>query len=564
MATVKLGLLIEYSDLFDDEPQSIDFYLRGLNQKYLEKSLLFLLGPFLDESQNDFRQFLLKFFSHQNREFAQKIYSKLKVITNDNKISSSILNKYTLLTMFEAIYKNKTDDLEFGYDAEIRIFKAILIGNQHQNLTKKRAYPLIKERKFPQSTIALAFPYTEINNNNPTKIFITQLVKMIKLMDFLSSHDMGCKLLEKYLNEFGFTNIDDYVNTLTLFISQSINTLYVSKTCEFYVGQSNEFSTICNFIDRLILDSNTTKFEEDFTTIKRNPIIKLGVGHYQIIYLPFVLEKIFRGMYFHLDRLNKNFHSEGQPYLKNFRGVYCYEFSEKTLLYSLLLDIYKKRYKCFTGEEIKNKGVNAGPDFYMRSGKHVYLFECKDVMIDKKIKVSNDYQQYEAVIREKLYNKKEGNVGIYQLINNILKIYTGGYSFDNGLFPEKVKIYPILVVHDRSFNVAGLNVLLNLWFEEEKNILKAHGYPISNVQNLVLIDIDTLIFYKQELQNPSIKLNDLLNGYLKKIRYDEEQIIKRKLNLLNNFIPFSTYADEILSVNKRNDINLIKDIQKFL
>jgi hypothetical protein len=568
MANVNNGLLIGYSDLFDDEPKAVEHYLKGLNQEYLKKSLLHLLGPFMDGNQYDLRLLLSNFFSEPNREFAKRIFYKLLSISDAGKKEISIINPYSILTIFELIYNNKnTDESVFGYNAEIDIFKAILVVNHNQNVNQKKVYPLIKQGMYPQSVFTLAYPSSDIINGNPHKILITQMVKMLKFLDFLSSGETTMLLLDKYLMEFGFKDLNGYVRFLIDFISQSVHNIYTHRTCEFTIAQNEEYSQRSSFIDRLILMGKDTVFEADFTTIKRNPIIKVSEGRYQIIYLPFVLEMVFKGMYFKINEINNNCLDNKLPSYKDFRGFYCFEFSEKILLYTTLFEIYQERYKCFSGEEMKSLGLNGGSDFYMRSGNNVFLFENKDVMIDKKIKVSHDYAQYEIKLREKFYSDKEGEIGIYQIIKNIKKLFDSEYKFDKGLNPLKVTIYPILVVHDRSLNAIGLNGILNIWFDEQLELLRQKGYSVNRVKKLVVVDIDTFIFFKQELRNTSVKLDVLLDTYLFKTRYIINASRQKKWNLhklLNTFIPFSNFIFGIFDDKKRNPTNLIIDIKKYL
>ncbi len=568
MSNVKNGLLIGYRDLFDDKPKSVDQYLNGLNQDNLKTSLLHLLGPFMDGNQNDFKGLIHKFFGKPNRVFAIMIYRKLLKISEGAKKEISIINPYTILTIFELIHNNtNTEEPVFGYQAEIDIFKAILVVNQNQIVNQKKAYPLIKLGMYPQSVFTLAYPSSDIINGNPHKILITQMVKMLKFLDFLASTETTKLLLDKYLKEFGFKDLNEYVRMLIDFISQSVHNIYTHRTCEFIINPDEEYFKRSNFIDRLILLGKDTVFEEDFTTIKRNPIIKVSEGRYQIIYLPFVLEMIFKGMYFKINGINSNYLGDKMPLFKNFRGFYCFEFSEKTLLYNTLFEIYREKYVCFSGEEMNSAGLIGGSDFYMRNDKNVFLFESKDVMIDKKIKVSHDYAQYDLKLKEKFYSKKEGEVGIYQLVNNIVKIFENEYKFDDGLNLSTVEIYPILVVHDRSFNTIGLNGILNLWFDEQLVLLRKNGYPVQRIKKLVLIDIDTFIYFKQEFYSTSIELDDLLNNYLKKTHYTKNSNTIKKWDvnkLLGTFIPFSNYVFEIFSPQKSNPINLITDIKKYL
>ncbi len=101
------------------------------------------------------------------------------------------------------------------------------------------------------------------------------------------------------------------------------------------------------------------------------------------------------------------------------------------------------------------------------------------------------------------------------------------------------------------FNAAGLNNVVNGWFRNELEQLQEDGLDISRVQDLILIDIDTLVFNKEALQSRKLTLWDALmeyqNNYLRfhlskarpRPRNEEEGIAMLK----SSFYPFSFFLD---------------------
>ena len=133
--------------------------------------------------------------------------------------------------------------------------------------------------------------------------------------------------------------------------------------------------------------------------------------------------------------------------------------------------------------------------------------------------------------------------------------------------PTKAKIYPILVVHDRSFSVLGLNNILNNWFDDELQKLKNSGYCIERIRSLVLIDFDTLIYFSQEIKLPKNVFHEILNDYLKRIdrsKLGKKGEVDNFQKLLNINIPFSNYVYKKLRSRSIEPINLIKDLKKYL
>jgi hypothetical protein len=62
------------------------------------------------------------------------------------------------------------------------------------------------------------------------------------------------------------------------------------------------------------------------------------------------------------------------------------------------------------------------------------------------------------------------------------------------------------VVHDRSFMMPGLNVLVNSWFQEQVAYLRQQGMAGGVIKPLVLVDIDTILAYQDHMANPNNRL----------------------------------------------------------
>ena len=112
---------------------------------------------------------------------------------------------------------------------------------------------------------------------------------------------------------------------------------------------------------------------------------------------------LHKGVYFKLYEINNGL-VKPEKVKGNFRSFYCDEFSEKILLYKTLNSIFKNKYKELSGEEIKtNYNIDAEPDYYIRNGNSIFLFESKDILINATIKSTYDFTQYESEFRKKLY-----------------------------------------------------------------------------------------------------------------------------------------------------------------
>lgn len=98
------------------------------------------------------------------------------------------------------------------------------------------------------------------------------------------------------------------------------------------------------------------------------------------------------------------------------------------------------------GDYIKNEfGIIAEPDYYIRNGNKIFLFESKDILIPSETKVSNDYENISSELKKRLYYEEKRNGGIdnkavLQLLNNTQKILRKTAEWDQG-YKEKISEY---------------------------------------------------------------------------------------------------------------------------
>ena len=109
-------------------------------------------------------------------------------------------------------------------------------------------------------------------------------------------------------------------------------------------------------------------------------------------------------------------------------------------------------------------------------------------------------------------------------------------------------------MHDHQFNIAGLNVVVNSWFQTELAKLKEKGLPTDKVKPLVIIDIDTLIFHQDLFRDRALKLNQILDEYFKFITIDnKKKYIDNKHTkeyAKRTVITFSHFISNYVKLNK--------------
>lgn len=191
------------------------------------------------------------------------------------------------------------------------------------------------------------------------------------------------------------------------------------------------------------------------------------------------------------------------------------DFSEKVLFYTIMD-------KCFTkygdlnlnGTQLKSILGSSEPDFYIRHGSEVFLFEFKDILIPASIKYANDPEKIKKGILDRLEKSPKGKrKGIRQLLHCIKEIQDGVY-YDRGvdILPgDKAIIYPVIVHTDISLESSGINYFLNKRMEivAEKESVKLH-----QVENLIVIHLDTFIQLQDHFNDRTLLLADCFKAYI--------------------------------------------------
>ena len=550
---MRMQLILEFREVFNEEPKELSDYLDGISRSTVLQIGTHFLSAYNNPSQlGDSKSFLETFFRRENLEFANDVYQKTRRLEQEYGVVQ-IVSIHSSLRLFEYSYEHLDEnEIQTGVKAEVNIFKAYLLLNQQytqkEGLTDRLTKGSTKILEWAEEFVTHEFAYSELINFSKSILISTQIIKAIYLFEFLENNSQYHTLLNKFVITFDCSDWKDYLKKFISIIALILNkdrsghlTLNISK--------NDNYVRNCAFLEQLTLNQDTNASDIDFRHLRSNPLYKRGEGEYQIIFDKFVFEKIFKGLYFHLNQINSTLHSDK---IQNLRSFWGNEYSEKVLLYSILEKTYEDRYIKFSGEQIRVTGIIAEPDYYIRNGNKIFLFESKDIMIKAEVKTSFDFQKIENELKRKLYfDQVEGKVknkAVLQLINNVKRVLTKSFPFDDRYRENSVRIYPILVLHDHQFNLAGLNILINNWFQTELKTLCKNGLNISKVRPLTIIDIDTLIFHQDRFRVRQTSLDTLIESYHKCTTFNPKKtnssIEKKREYLLGVLHPFSTYLSE--------------------
>lgn len=533
---------LEYKDCFSEQPEEILHYLNGISKGILLK----LCSLFLSRGEESVKRFFSSYFSAENNKYINEIWRKLCQEKSD--IDRYIItNIESTLRLYEFVFDNITCTETTLSDAEIEIniLKVYLLFNEQKNRGDYLACESTKDIKQNRAKALLLtqmFQYFDITNYNYLQELLVQTEKAIYLYNYLA--EKLPVLYNKYVEYYDCKNWQELMSHITAFAY----IYYGRKDKDSYVNlkidpNDGSYEWKCTFIERLTAQNEIEDI--DFRILRSHPFFKIEAGEYCVVYGYFLLELIYKGVYFKLNELNNQLSQEDK--IKGFRAFYCDHFSERTLLYNVLFDVYAKKYIQKSGEEIKNTyKIDAEPDYYIRNGNKIYLFESKDILIPSDAKISNDYIKITAELKKRLYYEEKGDgsiskKAILQLLHNIKKLLKKNAEWDSCYKENRVKIYPIIILHDNIYNCPGINDLVNQWFIGELEKIKDE-YDISRIEKITIINIDVFIAYRDFLKSPEGALDKLITSYHSYISNDilkkaisEEDAIKKYKDRIKSF-----------------------------
>lgn len=561
---LSMHIALPFTALFvDEEPKSLGEYFEGIGQETLLKISPFFLSFNINNSKySNVYSFLQMFFTKGNEEIYTYLVNNLEKYLDENGFSiDEVEIPYVVssLRFFEFVFDNvpvRPDELSV-HEIEINILKAYLLINEivtHKSgeISSETTTHLSDELRSSGIFLALQLHNFDLTNYRLDNLFATQLIRAIMFFEFLESRE-DCKvLLEEFYKYFG---VEDYKHYFKLILPLCFAVIMNSKEVHTDLKIDEDINGN-GILDKLTVSDNEILEAFDFKNLRSKPLHKISDNIYRIISPQFTIELLYNGLYWKFKYIYDLLEKKDRP--KDLYLLKTYEFSEKFVLNKVLKKYFGKRYFQKSGDELEQE-YDGAPDYYMRNGNRIFLFESKDIMLNAEVKQTFDFHVICEEMQKKLYMNENGKPkAVLQIINNIKRILNEQLNFDKGFRGKNVKVYPILVLHYRMFNVGGFNKIIDSWFQNELETLKNDGFNISNIKPLIIIDVDTLIFYQDLFANRKLDFEDCLNEYIysyidfysqksKRIFKSQEDLLQA---LRNSILPFAHYLDEKVITQK--------------
>lgn len=445
---------------------------------------------------------LLRFTPKYNLKLARKKYSKLFLFDNMATL---------LFIMLATEYCDNSSRLLTNAEIE-RVYQAYLYCNDYWTDKQVNGIePLIPQKNLPGMYLMADIPIIEFKFH---KGFKSQLFKAGQLFKFMETNEPYSTYLKMFYKEQNITNWKSYIEFIFSFYTSII------EKCIVKIDEKDSY--VKPFFDRLCIDLTSDEGHSLWTNknimyLREHPLLKANDGFYFAINPNLIIDRIYQSLKFDIfDAMiaNKAVSKSGKLIKDRptFFSMLGNDFSEHNIFYSVIEKAFSGiATEMYSGSKLKQVGIKAEPDYYVRIGDSLLLFEYKDLTLSDEVKQSYDYEKVKNAILDRLC-KDDGTTrkGAGQLLFTANEIMTNK-SMQN-IDPESLnvkRIYPVVVTTDRSFNSMGVQHLI---IEEASTIINKYSIP-SYISNPFIIDSDDILFISKKINDGNIDFISLLDEY---------------------------------------------------
>ncbi|MBO0360467.1 hypothetical protein J0X19_21070 [Hymenobacter sp. BT186] len=523
-------LLVGFKDLFDSStPPTLASLLSGVSRFWLLRCVTQLLGyqNQVPAAERTLKMDMERIFGERGlveKPFAKRAYAHITSFGQQfGKDALNLLHPKPLLQLFEYGFE-RPDEPHTLSDEELEasLFLACLFVNtpyiDQQSAASTAAEKLLPTPTVPRFALTSMFSDFELINQQPVQVLWAQLIKSTRFFEFLESESRFKPLLQAFLAHYDCATWQDYTRQIAGLVKPVIYADQPGRI-SVVVAPDAEFEASRAFLAHFALTPGQELDREDFTSLRETPLYEEEPGCFVLIYPVLVVEMLHKGLYFQFNKLNKALPAAEQ--VSDWRSVYCDFFSEQYLLNALLDASFQGRGLALSGTVIKESKTLKGqgePDYYFRNGQRAVLFESKDVLVPKDAKAGTDFTAYFEAVRKRFdyeTDKKGKRVdkAVRQLLRNVVRLLEKQFPLDTDYDKAELIIYPVLVLHDRLYNVPGLNVLVNDWFQQQMALLAEKGLVVRNVRPVVMVDVDTVLAFHEHFRDQQLVFEDVLEEY---------------------------------------------------
>jgi len=485
-----------------------------------------------------------EWFHPDNTELANHIWDQF--VSGYRQLGASIpqikiINIWSNLTLLDLVLSTTYDTAEESNNPALEgnILKLYLAINEEAADRSDKIFaqipyedhPNIVDR-FARIGVTLLYPYHDLNHFEPIEMFFSNFIKSIYCFKWLETNYPD--LLKKFLAPYGVDDWKDYLKAVLpiAHLAAVPNNDTGLNYLEITNSENKEKAKI--ILDHLSLKQEVEYIQKnDFLLARANPLYRVGEDSYLILDSLLTVNRIYNSMFFELLRI-----SEKEKELKlgkgKFFSIYTFEFIEQYLSYTVLDDIYSRtRYLKLSGQKIATEfGIDTEPDYYVRNGNKVFLYEIKGSFVTGPTKQSVNFHEIEHELKEKFFfdTSDNGNKAVKQLAERMKILFEKSAKsvYDPSYNRKTIRIFPILIVSELMMTTPGMNHILNEWLSAEIDNDDTLKGSKNRIHQLTIIDIDTLIRFSKEFRDDPALFELMILEYEKVSNPARVDSIKKK------------------------------------
>lgn len=462
-------------------------------------------------------------FAFADLEMHREIVEKMRSCMDEQSQSriDALRNKHPDIALFSAdgcflFFKLALEcynpsNRELNNEDKVKIFKAYLYCNQ---LWTDKASENIDPQDVPGLFIRVDLPIVEFKLYKDFKV---QMYKAKEFFKYCEQDELFRPFLDLFCKDHLVTSWKDYLLTWFNFLQSSIQTQWVK-----FEGESEKYIL---FFDQYAInptDCAQIWSSNDQFYLRDHFLYSPQRGVYLLLNHNLMVDKFYQGMKFDFAKSvigHECVNEHGKPIdnIPQVNSIIGDRISESRLFYSLMHKAFDGFYDAiFEGETMKLIFENnAEPDFYMRRGNHVFLFEYKDLTLGEPVKFSDDLAFIKKEVVRRICkggsnNRKGGGQLLYSMnaIMNDKKMHPLDTEAENADM-----IFPIIVTTDRAFSAMGINYMIIPEFSQLARQYKMN----THIAPVVIMDYDTLFMLCNQLHEGKLDLETIINAYTSKL-----------------------------------------------
>lgn len=526
--TLRKAKMISYSQLYAGERPSVSSLVNGIPTDEAVEwcSYIVFRKDNLKIGECDIHILVPLLFSFES-ELQHKLTDYLGPTYNGIDM---LIDRYSLLKLTSFLIANHNEEHhELTNEEKTRLFKAYLVFCD-EYLERITSGELIPDNYTSDDMLKYYMPIQLLTN--AIDAFSDSSLEVIKGKWFFVDFANTDKKFKRYIDDF--IRVKEYPNAIEYlgYIFNAIASATVNEPPTNIMMFGGDSGPWINFMNSMCANPKDFVEDDDLNALRSKPVYKIADDKFAILFSKFFVDKLFPGLLFDMASTLASigtFYDEVVAY-RSIKQQVGERFSEQYMLYRTLVNTLSRRMPVrICGQDLHKVLKSGEPDYYARRNNRVFVFEFKDVRLDSQTISSCDYE----TIIQKLYNtfvfNEEGKPkGVKQLANVIENKLPEIISrIDTAVPNGKLKIYPVLVYTDGSFDIEGINYYLN---GEFRRVIGSVDDRFQ-VKDLVMVNLNLLMKLENYFRNGKIDLDKVMNEYL---------AFKESKEILNT-VPFNKY-----------------------